>query len=235
MKWDDLERLSPEAQGLLAREREIAPAPTELRARVMTRARDALQVSEPTPLRVSRRFRPLLIAAALVVTLAAVSFAAWQGLRTGGTDQARASNATDGRTGPAPSAAKPAPLQAPQPQREVTDVTPEEGARPEEKGPAALSPRRAPSADVDALELALLQRARAAVARGEFTSALDALRDHQRRFPRGKLGEEREALRVQALVGLGRHDEARRARERFRDRYPDSVLSPRIEGTDGAR
>jgi hypothetical protein len=41
-------------------------------------------------------------------------------------------------------------------------------------------------------------------------------------------------MRVKALAGLGRNDEARRAAQRFRDRFPDSVLSPRIEGINGA-
>ena len=85
--------------------------------------------------------------------------------------------------------------------------------------------------DAYALELGLLQRARAAVASGKFSSALDAITEHQKRFPAGRLREEREALRVKALAGLGRNDEARLAAKRFRERFPQSVLSNRIEET----
>jgi type IV secretory pathway VirB10-like protein len=235
MKRDELEPLSPDVQRLLAHEREIAPAPTELRARVMVRVRNAFQVSKLPSIGVSRRMRPLLIAAALVITVAAVSFAAWLGQRSDRSDQALAMRTADERTARAASAAKapPAPTQA-QPAREIAQPVGKEEAQPAEQGPAARSPRRQPAADLDALELALLQRARAAVARRDFASALEALLDHQRRFPKGKFQEEREAMRVKALAGLGRNDEARRAAQRFRDRFPDSVLSPRIEGINGA-
>jgi TolA-binding protein len=232
MTRDDLQPLSSGAQRLLAHEREIPPAPADLRARVMARAENVVQVSEVAPPRVLRRVRPVLLAAALVATLAAASFAAWLGRSAFGTDQATVKSGAVERAAPSVPTSKPmsVPEQAPGP--EAPEAVEQEVARPGEKG--AQAPRRAPAVDVDALELAILQRARAAVARGDFASAIEALRDHQRRFPRGKLGEEREALRVKALAGLGRHDDARRAAERFRERFPDSVLSPRIEGTQGA-
>jgi outer membrane protein assembly factor BamD (BamD/ComL family) len=103
-----------------------------------------------------------------------------------------------------------------------------------EQGVVAPAPRRSAAADAsdtDRLELGLLQRVRAAVAAGEFSAALDSIAEHQRRFPAGRLREEREALRIKALAGLGRNDEARRAAERFRERFPRSVLSTRIEET----
>ena len=99
-----------------------------------------------------------------------------------------------------------------------------------QKTELAPSARPAPSVGAYSLELGLLQRARAAVASGRFSAALRAIAEHQRRFPAGHLQEEREALRVKALAGLGKTDEAHRAAEKFRSRFPDSVLSPRIEG-----
>jgi outer membrane protein assembly factor BamD (BamD/ComL family) len=87
------------------------------------------------------------------------------------------------------------------------------------------APSSSSAADAYALELRILERARAAVAAGDFSAALRAIANHQRRFPAGRLQEEREALRVKALSGLGRSDEARRAAERFRERFPRSVLS----------
>jgi hypothetical protein len=51
---------------------------------------------------------------------------------------------------------------------------------------------------------------------------------HARRFKTGRLVEEREALRVKALAGLGRTEEARRAAAAFRARFPRSVLLPAV-------
>ncbi len=73
-------------------------------------------------------------------------------------------------------------------------------------------------------ELRLLERARAAVAREDFAAALPPLTEHARRFRDGRLAEEREALRVKALAGLGRTAEARRAMAAFEARFPRSPL-----------
>jgi hypothetical protein len=81
-----------------------------------------------------------------------------------------------------------------------------------------------PSAEVE-----LLQRAQLAYARLDFSSALAIVAEHARRFPKGPLAEECEALRVESLVGSGRVDEARRAGVTFAARFPRSVLLPRIE------
>jgi Tfp pilus assembly protein PilF len=70
----------------------------------------------------------------------------------------------------------------------------------------------------------LLQEARAAVAREDFAPAMQLLAEHARRFKRGRLAEEREALRVKALAGLGRHDDARRAAAEFEANFPRSPL-----------
>ena len=73
-----------------------------------------------------------------------------------------------------------------------------------------------------------MRQARAAVARGDFTAALSPITEHARRFKNGRLVEEREALRVKALVGLGRGEEARHAAAAFRARFPRSVLLPAV-------
>jgi hypothetical protein len=77
-------------------------------------------------------------------------------------------------------------------------------------------------------ELRLLRQARTAVAREDFAAALSPIGAHAREFPNGRLAEEREALRVKALVGLGRADDARRAATGFEARFPRSVLLPAI-------
>ena len=59
--------------------------------------------------------------------------------------------------------------------------------------------------------------------------ALAAIAEHQRRFPSGQLAEEREALRVKALLGLGRMSEAQSAGATFRERFSSSALRERID------
>jgi len=70
----------------------------------------------------------------------------------------------------------------------------------------------------------LLEEARVAMERQDFAAAMVPIADHARRFRNGRLTEEREALRVRALSGLGLHDEARRAAADFEARFPRSPL-----------
>ena len=81
-----------------------------------------------------------------------------------------------------------------------------------------------------AAELSLLQRAQSDCASQDFADALVVVGEHARRFPDGRLAEEREALRVRSLAGTGRGDEARRALAAFARRFPHSVLLPRLRG-----
>src|SRR6185369_7936123 len=73
-------------------------------------------------------------------------------------------------------------------------------------------------------ELQLLRAARQDVTRGDFAGALAVIAEHVRRFRNGVLVEEREALRVKSLAGLGRREEAQRAANRFHARFPHSVF-----------
>jgi outer membrane protein assembly factor BamD (BamD/ComL family) len=77
-------------------------------------------------------------------------------------------------------------------------------------------------------EIRLVREAQNAAAAGRFEAALGSLAEHARRFPTGRLIEEREALRIQSLSKLGRTAEARRAAKAFRARFPRSVLIPRL-------
>jgi hypothetical protein len=98
--------------------------------------------------------------------------------------------------------------------------------------PAVAAPKREPSSDTElAAESALLENARSALTQSESARALKTLADHERRFPRGKLVEEREALRVQALVLAGDADEARIWARRFHERFPNSLLGPAVDAT----
>ena len=82
-----------------------------------------------------------------------------------------------------------------------------------------------PPADV---EVRLLEEAWVALEREEFAAALAAIVEHARRFRNGRLTEEREALRVRALSGLGLRDEVRRAAAEFGARFPLSPLLPAV-------
>lgn len=84
-----------------------------------------------------------------------------------------------------------------------------------------------PGAALEA-ERAMLDVARTALGRGDGVHALGACDDHARKFPRGVLGEEREAIAVQALLLAHRSDEAQARAERFRKSYPRSIFLPAV-------
>jgi hypothetical protein len=85
-------------------------------------------------------------------------------------------------------------------------------AEPTSDAPAepTSSPAAAPRRQ-DALtqEVALLSRAVAALNAGRAGEALATLNEHQRQFPQGILGAERQAAKAQALCSLGRLSQGR--------------------------
>ena len=87
--------------------------------------------------------------------------------------------------------------------------------------PAAVTPAHV-AGDV-AAEVRLLGEAHTAMRGGDAARALVLLDEHARRYPKGALGEERDAARISALCALGRTSEARDATERFLRAAP---LSP---------
>jgi hypothetical protein len=78
-------------------------------------------------------------------------------------------------------------------------------------------------------ELQLLSRAREDDARGDYGQVLELAAEHERTHPNGRLAEEREALRVKALVSVGQAGEARRVGAKFRRRFPRSVLLSKVD------
>jgi len=94
--------------------------------------------------------------------------------------------------------------------------------------PTTARPPAPTSSDLDR-ERELLDVARAALGRGNPGGALEALAKHTKQFPGAQLGEERHALMVQALVAAGRATEARSVAEKFRARYPRSMLGPVVD------
>jgi hypothetical protein len=91
--------------------------------------------------------------------------------------------------------------------------------------PSTSAPTRAGGATSANLrtERLLLERATAALVRGDATSALSALGEHARKFPRGELAEEREMLFVRALRAAGQNDAAEKRAKDFKRQFPSSL------------
>jgi hypothetical protein len=231
-------QLEPELETFLQHRPIQRHVPPELRARALARGRATiagrgaspavplLPLPAAQPMRVARgrRLFRIALAASFAVAGAAVGAVAARHARP-----ADAPTASPTRPSPAPAVL-------------VTgrgSPSNESPAMPAERAvPTALPrpARSAPKADPFSAELDLLQRAHAAYTRRDFSVALALVVEHARRFPRGHLAEQREALRVRSLVGSGRTDEARRAEAGFATQFPRSVLLPRVAGgTESAK
>jgi hypothetical protein len=225
MSRTPLEPLSAEITALLASERSIEPEPEAVRRRALLRARAAArwQNGKPGP-SAGRwgfwgRIPPVAAAAAICLVITALSAAVLR--------------ASKRMAQPAASPRQPEPACAPLPSAtgthhpsEATSAQVE--SEPQTKTEVVGAARPASREEGYARELRLLQPARQAVSAGSFASALSSIAAHERRFPNGRLAEEREALRVKALRGLGRADDARRAAAEFRRQFPRSVLSSQM-------
>ena len=213
--------LPREVAGLLDHERDIPPVAAAVRARALARAQAASAARHVTSswtaggrpaarLVAASRIRWAVAAGLVCVAGAAVGAATYE-IRARVIDETR-----DGRQAAPPVAivaTKPTlpPLEAP-----IADVR---SAPTDTRATPRLS-----RADAARAELRLLRHARAAVAREDYAAALPPIAEHVRRFKDGRLAEEREALRVKALSGLGRTDDAQRVAVAFRARFPRSVL-----------
>ena len=96
-----------------------------------------------------------------------------------------------------------------------------------------VRPAPTPSSSGEALtaERLLIDDARTKLTSGDPNAALARLQDHARRFPGGRLEEEREALTVEALVQSGRYEAARARAAKLRARWPDSLFLPAVDAT----
>ena len=219
--------LSPELEAALAPHRTVLRLSPAVEARAMARAAAATESLESYAV-VRAPHRPqwvFAMAAGLVLALGAAAYAArgWVGLSSSPAHVAPSA---------APRAATPRPPAA-------------VPAMPEPDAPATIAPAATPHAKRSAgrttatgiptnEELHLLRAARQDVTRGDFARALAVIGEHARRFRNGSLVEEREALRVKALAGLGRRDDAKRAAAQFRARFPHSVFLSTFDRMKGA-
>ncbi|HVR00888.1 MAG TPA: hypothetical protein VMT47_02040 [Polyangia bacterium] len=226
MKPPVVEPLSPDVEALLASERDVVPQPDDFRRRAFLRARAALSKSASSPHAAAQpvfswkwhwaaAVASVLVAGTLAT--AAIKARLWA---------AAAEPTLRGAPGAAPAARLPLPPSIDEPAPAATAPAPR---------PVVAPPRTLTRAEGYALELKVLQPARAAVARADVTAALAAIAEHERRFPNGQLTEEREALRVLALASAHRSEDARRAAATFRKRFPRSMLLARMNDALGER
>jgi hypothetical protein len=204
--------LSSQVEALRAVEREVPPLPPATRARAIARARAAVLAGGVRTHSRSVASSGLRSAVAVVLICfagAAVGAVAYEvRVRLGAARELPPAPIAVPWVPPVSQTAAPAAIYVPP---VASDVPP---------------PRRPGRGGVVRAELALLQQAREAVAGSDYAAALPPLAEHLRRFKDGRFAEEREALRVTALAGLGRTDDAHRAAAAFRARFPRSVLLP---------
>ena len=212
----------PELDALLEDGRVIQRVPEVVRARVLSRARATMAAMAALPHESIPSVRRRALTVALAASLA---------LAVG------AAVATAALLGRAPSSSQPAPLAIPYTVRPMHDSTLDVLPSLPKVAPQstfAARPQRwdrpATAQESYAAELELLQRAQVAYAAREFASVLARVAEHSRKFSSGRLAEEREALRVRALEGAGRTEEARRAAAAFASRFPRSIMLPRLSG-----
>lgn len=236
---DDLEPLSGDLARLLDAERPLSAAPAGVKARLHSRlSADLFDVPPPDgggtasqpPVAEAIATKSLVakaVVAKLVVASSVVSLAV--GGVIGATGHALLRPAPAPIAQPAPPPPVPAKVEVPPPPPSPAPVAP---APPVPNRPLPPPPPAAPRLTPDealALERSYVEQARAALARQNPTSALEALAEHARRFPSGQLAEERLALEVMALTSAGRSDEARSAAARFRQRFPTGLFRSTVD------
>jgi hypothetical protein len=212
----NLPPIAPDIAALLAVEKKISAVPDDAKARAVARAQASLLARDwAIAPRSPRIVRPRLLAAAGVSLLIAVAGAAAFQM------QRRAAPEPSVRSAPARAGVEPPITPSVEPVVLTQKILP-----PKPISRPSRTARTPTVAREPGDELPLLREAREAVGRRAFADALARLAEHEARFPNGRFAEEREALKVRSLSGLGRKGEARRAAEAFRTHFPHSVLLP---------
>lgn len=236
MSPPDLEPLDADLDALLDAERRRPSAPPEVHARVLSRVAATLGPGgggspPPPPAPPAAALGPLaksiLMGAALggVVSIGIVT-------RPDPAPAPAARIAIVAPTVRAPSSEAPSAAPAAAPAPANLDRTGTAG------GPPSSPPARASAADPGrpagfAAERRLLDEAQRALAEGRTDAAMEALDRHERTFPHGSLGEERESLAIRALARAGHTAEARARADRLRAAYPNSIQLPAIDPEAG--
>ncbi len=235
MTVDRVEQFSPTSspwlEALLTHERTILPQASGMRTRALDRARALLQGGQAVP-----QPRSMWSGWHRTVFGSAAGF----GLLT----SAAVLHLT---SAPSPSGTKASqflampntPFTTPPARVDVASPATPPGGEPESEWAEGETTTRVPSNEPGAVEhetrdraldeLGMLERARRFDARGQFLAVLAIAAEHERIHPAGHLCEERDVLRLRALIALKRGDEARQAVRKFHHDYPRSVLLPTLE------
>jgi hypothetical protein len=224
-------RCCPEVEAMLAHERSIVPQVAIVRARALSRARAALWECDWALLPAPGRPRRLFVAAAASVALLASAAAAYQLTRAPSPEPERGARTPQSmwyaQAVPPSATAEPA---APSAEKLASARAPASaGTLPTKTSGVGLQASQPGQEDGGFGELRMLERAQKSDARRDFAAVLSVTTDIERRYPAGRLREERDALRLRALVGLGRGSEARLLATRFRHDFPRSVLLPKLD------
>jgi hypothetical protein len=222
--------LSPWLEALLAHEKAIMPQSAAMRARAFQRASALLAAGQTVPLtRPSwsgwNRWRFGSVAGFGLLT--SVAFLHMAGSHSATPTVISLPFAAPGSQLASPLAGvrKPSPPTLPKPDPEGATS----GKASATPSPTTEERAQHPETDARGLaELEMLERAHRSDARGDFLAVLALAAEHERRYPTGRLCEEREVLRLRALIGLKRGHEARRVEQKFRHDYPHSVLLPTL-------
>jgi hypothetical protein len=219
---------SPAVEKLVAHERAVPVESDEVRARLLSRAHAATLEGPPAPTpRLPRASASPAVAGALGLAVVGVAVALylWRASTPSAPPAVKAPVTVP--VAPPSAAVTPAVAATSEP-TSASDTASEAAAS---AGTAVPNPRATSSSPKDGglEEIQLLSRARKADAQGDYAEVLSILGEHERRFPGGRLSEEREVLRVKALVGLGRSEQAKRAGARFRRGFPHSVLLHKVD------
>lgn len=251
MTPDDLEPLSPDLKALLDAEKPISAAPAGAKARLMSRLSTELfdapggdgggssqggsggsSPAAPSGGVGASAGASGLVAKAMVTKL--VVGASVASLAVGGAIGAGVHSVV---ATPKPVEQQAAPVVVKEPEKPVESPPPptvvvEAPVEKVEPKPTLVAPPM-PKLSADeqlALEKSYVEQARAAMARQDTTAALEALTQHEKRFPKGQLTEERMALQVLALVRAGRSIEANNVANEFRRRFPNGLMRSVVDG-----
>jgi len=199
----NLQPLPADIQGLLAAERG-ATAPVGVEHRVLARVEQTV-AAPPIPAATGAAWLKPLLAVVAALGVGGGTYALWPS----GSHPTQSIAVQD------------APVDA----RRETPVLSVSSSEPK----AHAAPVAARVGDTLAAERALLDRAQTALIAGDTSEADRAVAEHLHEFPRGRLAQEREALRVMVLVRAKRPQDARRVADQFVERYPRSIHRGAVE------
>jgi len=209
--------LSAELEMLLAPHREPSPLPPFVVVRVMARAAATGRLPHGGRRPLFRSGWVFAAAGGVVLLLGAGAYAARAWIRPPGAQAAAAPAFGVWQSSRAPRSVR-APVDVAAPVTEVPT------ASAQRRTVVKMGTTGANSKATTNAELQLLRTARQNVTRGDYAAALAVIGQHRHRFENGTLVEEREALRVKSLSGMGRHKEAHAAMVAFEARFPHSVF-----------